>query len=254
MALSPKLTDLSGLPEGVAEFYSQNSEGTFELNVEGMVPKEQLDSFRANNLKLKQENDAITKAAQSIDIEEYKALKAKEQAQADQQLIEAGKVDELVMARTERLRTDLEAQMKQFQTQANEAVERAAKAESERDSYLINTKLQQAAVSAGVRDTAIPDVLNRAKQVWRIDPETKKPLPMHGDQIMYGKKGNGAMSMDEWFSITEEEAPHLFKSSSGGGAAGGVGPSGRRVSISDQEGLGYNLEGIASGKVQVISE
>ena len=78
-------------------------------------------------------------------------------------------------------------------------------------------------------------------------------LPMSGDQIIYGKKGP-ALSMDEWFNDLEQQAPHLFKSSSGGGASGGVGVASRRVSVYDQSGLNNNLEAIASGKMIVTGE
>ncbi|MGB0298107.1 MAG: hypothetical protein ACPGC3_01485 [Paracoccaceae bacterium] len=74
---------------------------------------------------------------------------------------------------------------------------------------------------------------------------------MQGDQVVYGRKGTGPMSMDEWFGSLEEQAPHLFKSSSGGGASGGVGVSGRKVSIYDQRSLNNSLEAIAAGKVQI---
>jgi len=251
MALKAKIDSLEGLPEGVSEFYQPNESGGYELAVDGMVPKSVLDEFRSNNIKLQKDIEKQAKGLANVDVEEYKALKAREQAQKDQELIEAGKVEELLTQRTERLRGDLEAQMRQFQEQATEATTRASQAEQERDSYLINTKLQQAAVASGVRDTAIPDVLNRAQQVWRIDPETKGLMPMQGDQVVYGRKGTGPMGMDEWFGSLEEQAPHLFKSSTGGGATGGVGVSGRKISIYDHQGMSGNLEAIAAGKVQI---
>ncbi|MGB0557562.1 MAG: hypothetical protein ACPGJW_09920 [Paracoccaceae bacterium] len=251
MALKSKVEDISELPEGLAEFYTQAEGGGYELAVEGMVPKKSLDEFRDTNIKLQKDLAKLSKTFSNVDLEEYKSLKQREQAEKDQELISAGKVDELVLQRTERLRSDLESQMKQFEEQAKDSAARAARAEQERDSYLINTRLQQAAATAGVRDTAVPDVLNRAQAVWRIDPESKDLMPMQGDQVVYGRKGTGPMSMDEWFGSLEEQAPHLFKSSSGGGASGGVGVSGRKVSIYDQRSLNNSLEAIAAGKVQI---
>jgi hypothetical protein len=75
-------------------------------------------------------------------------------------------------------------------------------------------------------------------------------IPMQGDQVVYGKKGT-PLTMDEWFGSLEEQAPHLFKSSSGGGASGGVGVAGRRVSVYDQSSLNNSIEAIAQGKVQI---
>ena len=249
MALKAKIDSLDGLPETLTDYYVQTDDG-FELAVEGMVSKKTVDDFRENNIKLQKDVAKLSKSLSQIDVDEYKSLKAMQQEQADKELIEAGKVDELVHQRTERLRTDLETQMKAFQEQASEAAQRAQRAEQERDSYLINTRLQQAAATAGVRDTAIPDVLNRAGQTWRLDSETKEMIPMQGDQVVYGKKGT-PLTMDEWFGSLEESAPHLFKSSSGGGASGGVGVAGRRVSVYDQSSLNNSIEAIAQGKVQI---
>ncbi|MGB0298106.1 MAG: hypothetical protein ACPGC3_01480 [Paracoccaceae bacterium] len=165
MALKSKVEDISELPEGLAEFYTQAEGGGYELAVEGMVPKKSLDEFRDTNIKLQKDLAKLSKTFSNVDLEEYKSLKQREQAEKDQELISAGKVDELVLQRTERLRSDLESQMKQFEEQAKDSAARAARAEQERDSYLINTRLQQAAATAGVRDTAVPDVLNRAQAV-----------------------------------------------------------------------------------------
>jgi len=250
MALQAEIESLEGLPDGVAEFYKQTESG-YELAVEGMVPRTKIDEFRTNNLQLQKDNAKLSKTMQNVDLEEYKNLKAVQQEQKDQELIEAGKVDELVHQRTERLRVDLETQLKAFQTQADEATQRATQAEHERDNYLINTRLQQAATAAGVRDTAIPDVLNRANAVWRLDPDTKDMMPMQNDQIVYGKKGT-PLTVDEWYSSLEEQAPHLFKTSSGGGASGGVGVGSRKVSMYDQASMNNSLEAIAQGKVTVI--
>jgi hypothetical protein len=249
MALKAKLDSLEGLPDGVAEFYQQTESG-YELAVEGMVSKDTVDQFRDNNIKLQKDMAKLSKVVQSVDLDEYKQLKEREQAQKDQELIEAGKVDELVHARTERLRTDLENQMKAALSEAETANQKANQYKQERDSFFINQRLSKAAVSAGVRETAIEDVMNRANQVWRLDPETKDLMPMQGDQIVYGKKGT-PLTVEEWYGSLEEQAPHLFKSSSGGGASGGVGVAGRKVSMYNQEGMNNSLEAIAMGKIQV---
>jgi hypothetical protein len=250
--LQAKLDSLEGLPDGIAEFYNQTESG-YELAVDGLVPKDTVDQFRDNNIKLQKDNAKLSKSLQSIDVDKYNELVQKEQRMKDQELIDAGKVDELVHQRTERVRTDLEAQMNAFRLQAEQATSDAQKYKNERDSYLINTELQKAATAAGVRDTAVQDVLNRASAVWRLDSETQRLMPMQGDQVIYGKKGT-ALSMDEWFGDLEQQAPHLFKSSSGGGASGGVGVASRRVSVYDQTGMNNSLEAIASGKIQVSGD
>ena len=99
MALKSKVEDISELPEGLAEFYTQAEGGGYELAVEGMVPKKSLDEFRDTNIKLQKDLAKLSKTFSNVDLEEYKSLKQREQAEKDQELISAGKVDELVLHR-----------------------------------------------------------------------------------------------------------------------------------------------------------
>ena len=127
--LQAKLDGLEGLPDGVAEFYNQTENG-YELAVDGLVPKDTVDQFRDNNIKLQKDNAKLSKSLQSIDVDKYNELVQKEQRIKDQELIDAGKVDELVHQRTERVRTDLEAQMNAFREQAEQASSEACKVQA----------------------------------------------------------------------------------------------------------------------------
>ena len=127
--LQAKLDSLEGLPDGVAEFYNQTENG-YELAVDGLVPKDTVDQFRDNNIKLQKDNAKLSKSLQSIDVDKYNELVQKEQRMKDQELIDAGKVDELVHQRTERVRTDLEAQMNAFRQQAEQASSEAGKVQA----------------------------------------------------------------------------------------------------------------------------
>jgi hypothetical protein len=113
---------------------------------------------------------------------------------------------------------------------------------------IVENQLKDAALRNGVRPEAIEDVLYRGKRVWKRT-ESNGIAAYDGDTPAYGKKGSSPLSVDEWFEGLQEQAPHLFKSSSGSGAAGGAGSQGRRISRFDQDALNNNLEAIAEGRV-----
>ena len=71
-------------------------------------------------------------------------------------------------------------------------------------------------MKAGVQDTALEDVVLRGQKVWRLVNEI--PTPMKGDQVILGKDPNEPMSMEEYMEDLQDSAPHLFKSTGGGGA------------------------------------
>jgi hypothetical protein len=249
MALKAKVNSLEGLPEGVAEFYKQAEDGAYDLNVEGMVHKSKLDEFRANNIKANKELEQKTELLSKIDLDEYAKLKDQSQKMKDQDLIDAGKVDELVQQRTERAISEAQHRIDASAQAMEEATQRASKAEKERDSFLVETKIKDEGIAYGVRPEALPDLMARANRDFRLDPDTKTLVAMQGDQPLYNAKSQ-PLQVNEWLQMTETSAPHLFKNSSGGGASGGTGQATRRVNLNDQTSINsHQLEELASGKL-----
>lgn len=247
MALKSRYKNADDIPAGLEQFYTETDDG-YELQVDGLVPKATVDEFRNNNIKLQKELGKMEKTLGGVDLDEYKALKAEKQKLADQELIEAGKLDELLTQRTERLRTDYEAKFEAMQREAQEAIGKASEYENQFNTMIVENQLKDAALRNGVRPEAIEDVLYRGKRVWKRT-ESNGIAAYDGDTPAYGKKGSSPLSVDEWFEGLQEQAPHLFKSSSGSGAAGGAGSQGRRISRFDQDALNSNLEAIAEGRV-----
>ena len=251
MALKAKVNSLEELPEGIAEFYKQSEDG-YELAVEGMVSKSKLDEFRANNIKANKELEQKEAILSKIDLEEYSQLKEQSQKMKDQELIDAGKVDELVQQRTERAIAEAQHRIEASSKAMEEATQRASKAERERDTFLVETKIKDEGIAYGVRPEALPDLMARANRDFKLDPETKTLVAMQGDQPMYNAKSQ-PLQVNEWLQMTETSAPHLFKNSSGGGASGGTGQATRRVNLNDQASINsHSLEDLASGKLSFV--
>jgi hypothetical protein len=83
------------------------------------------------------------------------------------------------------------------------------------------------ATKRGLRPTAIPDITARARTVFRLVDSAPRAYEADGQSVRVGKDGISPMTLDEWVEQQVADAPHLFESNAGGGAAsngsGGVG-------------------------------
>lgn len=207
MALKYMLDSLDGLAPEIARLY-EKSESGFRLNVEGVVPREKLDEFRNNNIKLSNQLAEY----KDIDPKKYKDLLQIEQRVQAKDLVEAGKIDEVVQARVKSMQTEFNAERETLisqLTQANQQLE----------SLLIDSAIRVKAIELGVLPAAIDDVMLRAKSTFKI--VEGKAVPHSEGKPIYGKDGVNPMGVDEWINNLSKSAPHLFGKRNGGGANGG---------------------------------
>ena len=248
VALKSSYTKKEDIPENLQEYYIEK-DGGFHLQADGLVPKTTVDEFRNNNIKLTKELEKVQNTLNGVNVEEYKQLKEEKQLIDDQKLIDAGKVEEVVLSRTEKLRNTLEAEANKYREIAELNERKVNDLISQQNAMTINNRLKDEAIKAGVAPTALQDVLSRGSQIWQVQDNTI--VAMQNDTPLYSKNGSAKLTMQEWLEDLSEEAPHLYKSSSGGGATGGGSLGARKVSRLDQGALNTNLEAIASGKVVV---
>ena len=243
------------IPEEDRSLYVER-DGAFVLDVEGVVSQDKLKEFRDNNIKLMKEREELQgKLAKygDVDPEKYQDALKKLQELDDKKMLDEGKIDELVNARTERLRTGYDTQIKAFQRKVGDLEGTSKTLSDELAKERIDGRLREVAGLAGIRKTALTDLINRGRQVWRLVEGV--PVAMQGEQMIYGKDPAKPISMDEWVKGLADEAPHLFEPSSGGGAnnqgGNGAGRGPRVIARGDPLAFGNNLEDIASGKVIV---
>ena len=106
----------------------------------------------------------------------------------------------------------------------------------ERDT--LNTRLtaiqiDQAVVSEatrrGLRATALEDITARARKIFTLAGGAPRALEADGQTVRPGRDGVTPLSIAEWVETLVSDAPHLFESNAGGGAAsngsGGAGGS-----------------------------
>lgn len=234
MALPATVTkeEFEKLPEVVRDHYRE-TEGKFHLS---LVPKEKVDEFRNNNIELMKERDALRATAEKYkDLDPDKAREALKKLQelGDQKLLSEGKFKELLEEQTKRMRDDYEAKLTAADTKTKSLTGERDQARAQLEQVTIQAALRDAAMlpEVGILPTAIPDLLLRARGVWVLDKEGK-PVPMNGDQVIRGKDAVNPMTFVEWITGLQKDAPHLFKSTAGGGAdndrRGGAPAAGKR--------------------------
>jgi hypothetical protein len=72
----------------------------------------------------------------------------------------------------------------------------------------------------GLRPTAIPDITSRARTVFKLVNGLPRAFEADGQTVRIGKDGISPMTLEEWVDSQVAEAPHLFETNAGGGAAG----------------------------------
>lgn len=224
MPLKYMLESLDGVDESVAGLYEKTDNG-FRLDVEGAVPREKLDEFRNNNIELNKKLEQF----KGVDPTKYGDLLKLEENVKGKELMEAGKIDELVNSRTQSMRSEYEERINAQSTELQ-------KANTQLESVLIDSAVRSKAMELGAESYAMEDILLRAKSSMKV--VEGQAVPHKDGKPVYGKDGVHYMSLDEWISGLSKNAPHLFKARQGGGGNGrrpsGLGGSGGNMSSLDK--------------------
>ena len=211
MGLKFEVASLDEVDEPLRSLYAE-SNGKFVLGVEGVVPKSKLDEFRNNNVDLSRKLEDLTSKYKDIDPELYASLTEEHRKLKDKKLIDAGKIDELVEDRVKEMRKTLESERDGYKGQFTETRSRLEK-------VLIDNEASRFAVEMGCVETALDDIVMRARSQFKLD-KNDHAVAIDGERTLYGADGVTPLSIKEWMNALVKKAPHLFKQSSGGGAGG----------------------------------
>ncbi len=191
MALKYQYKSKDEVPAEHASLYVER-DGAFVLDVEGVVARGRLDEFRENNIRLTNE----LKRFDGIDAEKAKELLQKQAELEEHNLIKSGDLGKILENKLAPLRADLERERNEKQ-----------RLQGQLESFTLNQALQAAGAKAGLRPSAVPDLLARAQGVFKV---------VNG-QVASNEPG---VTLDVWLEVLKTEATHLFEQNSGGGAAG----------------------------------
>ena len=259
MSLEAFIESLDSVSESLRTEYVESPDGKgFVLDVKDGLFKSKIGEFRGNNIELQKKLDDAAKYLakfKGIDPAKHAEAVAELQKYKEAQLIDAGKLDEVVTQRTEAMKLDSEAKIASLQ----EAVEKSI---AETDSYkglyqdhLITSTIAGAFDGvATMRKGALSFLSDRARATWRMNADQQLQA-FNGDQPLYGPKGD-PLTAEDWARGMVRASPFLFEGSTGGGANGSAGDDsetgGKTVKFGDKAAFAANLEDIATGVISVV--
>lgn len=213
MSLKYKVANIAEVPEALREMYEKVGE-EYILQVDGAADKGKLDEFRNNNIELLKKLETY----KGIDPKKFIELTELERQKNEKELIEAGKVEEVIATRVKTLKESHDQTLAQINGQLTTA-------NSQLELLLIDNAVKSAALSQGVLPVAIEDVVLRAKSAFKI--HEGKPLVRDAKgEVVYGDDGVTPLSVEGWTKGLKKQAPHLFAGFNGSGASGSGGVNG----------------------------
>ena len=230
MALKAVLTkaEFETLSDPIREYYVADGEN-FVLDAEiDLHPKVMgLKSAFEKVKKDKKDGDAefrrLREQIGDMDPEKAREALKRVQEMADKHLLDEGKVDELIKARTDSLIKAHATEKTAFETKLTESEKARGALETEVTSLILDGTLRDESIKAGVKKEHIDDVLYRMKDrgidgiKWRLG-EGRTVVAMQGDEMKYGKDVQ-PMSPGEGLEMLKKAVPGFFEPSSGGGAS-----------------------------------
>lgn len=192
------IDDLDDAPEALRSLYVENAEGGFKLPIEEkLVPEDKLTRVQK---KLDAMKDYVKPDVLQKVKDEFEAYKADTD------------VDGKVTARIKELQTEWEAEK-------NDLTGKVSQYENQISQATIKDALTKAATAAGVKQSAIEDVLLRGNTVFKVVEGNLKAF--NGAEERF-HKGTEAYSPEHFMKELKTSAGHLFEESVGGGALGSV--------------------------------
>jgi hypothetical protein len=221
MALKFKFKTKEEIPAELASHYVER-DGAWVLDADGGADKSKVDEFRNSNLALIKERDDLKKRFEGIDPDEVRKLAQEKQRLEDEQRVKAGEFDKVLDSRMKAAKLEWDKQLSGVASERDALVTRLT-------AIQIEQGVTESASKRGLRATAIPDITARARSVFKLVNGVPTAFEADGQTVRPGKDGVKPMTLEEWVDTQVSEAPHLFESNAGGGAAGnGSGGAGNR--------------------------
>ena len=133
-------------------------------------------------------------------------------------LLAAGKLDEVVGKRVDRMKSDYD---KKLATEADSRTKAEAKA-SKLAARTLAGAIRDAAMQAGALPEAMEDIVLRGGNTWHLNDDGD-PVAMNGDEVVLSKDGKTPLTPKEWAESLREAAPHLWPKAQGANAQGSIG-------------------------------
>jgi len=187
--------EVKDVPEGLDEHYVKSEDGTFKLNVEGLpdAPEDKTEEVNTLTSKLSEE---------TAKVDEFRANNIKLKSQIEADSTSDSKIETLIQDALQPFRdknTELENTNKRLNSNLEEVV--------------LSDKIKSLAIESGVYESAIADVVVRAKTAFSVKDGKVVPVEANARD----SEGN-LFTTESWLKDLTEKATHLFKPSTGSSA------------------------------------
>ena len=192
MKLAYQLDDVAALPEQLQQAYTKTDDGKYKLNVEGIPEGDKVKEFRDKNIELMKQ------------VAQFDTLKTVIGADGlDPDKLHA-KLDALAATKAADALKNKDQELATVKTTASQL-------QGLVEDLLISDQVTKLALKHGVLESAVPDVLARAKTAFQVEGREVK--------VRDGKLGEDGkpLTMEVWFSKLSETATHFFGASQGAG-------------------------------------
>jgi hypothetical protein len=183
------------------------------LDAEGVVEKAKADEMRAHNIELRKQVEELAARFAGIDPDEVKRLGEEKRQLEEEQRLKEGKFTEVLEARLKKAKADWDKQLGTLTTERDALNARLT-------AIQIDQGVVAEATKRGLRPTAMADITARARSGFKLVDGAPRAFEADGTTVRYGKDGVTPMTLEEWVDAQVADAPHLFESNAGGGAAG----------------------------------
>lgn len=209
--------------------------------VKTLVSKEvetQVSGLKSKNEELLNEKKSLQAKLTGIptpeEFEEFKKMKAQLESSEDARLIAQGKMDEVILKRTERVRADFETKLVETSTELSKAKEFNNHISQQFNAYVVEDNLRKEAIAAGVLPHALDDAVRRAAGIFSMDTD-KTIVARDKDGNLISRDGK-TLTPKLFVESLKETAPHFWPASKGSGLVGftGEGDDAALLKLADQ--------------------
>ncbi|MBV7434497.1 hypothetical protein KRX19_05590 [Cardiobacteriaceae bacterium TAE3-ERU3] len=164
--------------------------------------------------KAAQEAQEHLKQFEGIDPDTVKSIIKRFSDDEEAELIKAGKVDEVLNKRTERMQQAHEKEVAKYKAELEKANKRAEKFTDR----VLADEIRAAGSETGIHKSAYDDAIYRAKGAFEVN-EDGEIVAKEGVLDSSGKP----LTPKAWFEDMKEKAPHWFPAPQGGGLGNNAG-------------------------------
>ncbi len=192
-----------------------------------------LEGIKDKNRQLLDEKKSLSeklKAFDGLNVDEIRSLRSRLENDEEAKLIAAGKIDEVLNKRFEKLRTDYDGKISSLSEAQKKLTEERDQYKTKYSSSKIETALRAAAEKAKVIPEAIDDVILRGSGMFSLDDD--------GDIVRRGADGKlittedgKKYSPEVFIEELKPKAPHYWRGSKSGGFGGDEGGDGESDSL-----------------------